>query len=220
MRLTVPTSPSSGAATARVVDTYTKQGATGGYQTLLALSPDHGVGYAMLVGGPQAGATYSLLQGKLNDVWVGAAEAAGREAAKASYEGTYAAAGEGSVFACEVGAEEPGILVSKLTSDGADVMALFAGVSGVPAGEALGVWLYPMGLAGGNKVAFRAVFGVRGQPPGEQCNSWGSLDLVRYGGLPSDLFIFELGKDGKAVAVEVPVLKKTFRRDGKACKRA
>ncbi|KAK4040945.1 beta-lactamase/transpeptidase-like protein [Parachaetomium inaequale] len=104
-RLAVPVSTSpSLSSTTRVVDTYTKRGNIGGYQTLLALSPDHG--------------TYSSLKEKLDGVWLAAAEQAGRE---------------------EVGV---------------------------------------------------------------------------YGGNPADLFIFELGQDGKAVAVEVPLLRKTFRRDG------
>ena len=42
--------------------------------------------------------------------------------------------------------------------------------------------------------------------------------MIKYRGYPLDLMIFELGKDGKAVAVEVPGLKKTLRRDRKACK--
>jgi hypothetical protein len=71
-----------------------------------------------------------------------------------------------------------------------------------------------MGLAGEGKVAFRATMGASGVPAGEACSSWGSLDSTKYGGNPADLFIFELGGDGKAVAVEVPLLRKTFGRNG------
>ncbi|RYP72284.1 hypothetical protein DL771_004258 [Monosporascus sp. 5C6A] len=54
-RLSVSVSPLSPAP--RVVDLYTKQGVIGQYQRLLALSPNHGVGYARLVGGPQVAAS-------------------------------------------------------------------------------------------------------------------------------------------------------------------
>jgi hypothetical protein len=62
-------------------------------------------------------------------------------------------------------------------------------------------------------VALRASLGVKGATAGETCSAWGSLDMIKYGGLPADLFIFEV-KEGKAVAAEVPVLKKTLSRDG------
>jgi hypothetical protein len=40
---------------------------------------------------------------------------------------------------------------------------------------------------------------------------------LRYGRYPADLFIFELGKDGKVVGVEIPILKKTLHRTEKDC---
>lgn len=210
MRLAVPVSPAS--QTTRVVDLYTKQGATGQYQTLLALSPDHGLGYAMLVGGPQVGASYNFLQAKLNEVFVAAAEQAGREQAEAAYGGTYTLAGDGSAAEFVMRPGEPGLLMTKLVSNGTDIVGLVGPLVGVPAGVTLGVWLYPVGLAGKGKVAFRASIGVLGLTAGETCAAWGSLDNLRYGGFPADLFIFELGKDGKAVGVEVPVLQKTLKR--------
>jgi hypothetical protein len=211
MRLPVPVSgPSS--TTTRVVDLYTKQGATGQYQTLLALSPDHGVGYVMLVGGPQVAASYNFLQAKLNEVFLAAAEQAGREQAEVVYGGNYTLAGDGSAAEFVLRPGEPGLLLTKLVSNGTDVFGLVGPIVGVPAGVKLGVWLYPVALAGKGKVAFRASIGVLGLPAGETCAAWGSLDVLRYGGFPADLFIFELGKDGKAVGVEVPVLQKTLKR--------
>jgi hypothetical protein len=142
-----------------------------------------------------------------------AAEQAGREEAEAGYSGNYTLPGDGSVMEVRVSDGEPGLEVARLVSNGTDVMALVGGIQGVPQGMKVGVWLFPMGLTGGSKIAFRASLGVKGATAGETCSSWGSLDLIKYGGLPADLFIFEV-KDRKAVAVEVPVLKKTLRREG------
>ena len=58
---------------------------------------------------------------------------------------------------------------------------------------------------------------IQGVPATEPCSPWGVLDRFKYGWYPADLFVFELGEGGKAVVVEVPVLKKTLRRDGKGC---
>ncbi len=92
MRLALPVA--SGSATTRLADLYTKQGATSQYWTLLALSPDHGVGYAVLVAGPQVAATYAFLQDKLNTILIGAVEQAGREQALAAYGGKYTLHGQ------------------------------------------------------------------------------------------------------------------------------
>jgi hypothetical protein len=211
MRLAVAVSPAS--QSTRVVDLYTKQGATGQYQTLLALSPDHGVGYAMLIGGPQVGASYNFLQAKLNEVFIAAVEQAGRKQAEAAYGGgNYTLAGDGSAAEFVLRPGEPGLLLTKLVSNGTDIVDLVGPLVGVPAGVKLGVWLHPVGLSGKGKAAFRASIGVQGLPTGEACAAWGSLDNLRYGGFPADLFIFELGNDGKAVEVEVPVLQKTLKR--------
>ncbi len=213
MRLAVPVS--SGSTTTRLADLYTKQGASGQYWTLLALSPDHGVGYAVLIAGPQVAATYAFLQDKLNAIVIGAVEQAGREQALAGYGGKYTLP-DNSVAEVVQRPGEPGLFVSKLVSNGTDVVGLLGPLIGVPSGATLGVWLYPMGLAGKGRVAFRASFGAVGLTAGETCAAWGSLDVTRYGGLPVDLFVFDVGANGKAKALEVPVLGKTLKK-GPGC---
>lgn len=227
-RQAVPVSSIPPSNITRVVDVYAKQGSIGQYQSLLALSPEHGVGYAMLIGGPAAAGTYAYLQGALDRVWLGAAEQAGREGVEEGFAGNYTVVGgeedgEGeSVVELRVVDDEPGLFVERLVNDGVDLLGVLGAAGLVAPGATLGAWLYPMGLEGGGKVAFRAAFGAKGKPADELCSSWGSLDLVRYGGKAADLFIFELGEDGKTVAVELPALRKTFRRvgsGGEKCKK-
>ncbi|KAL2128551.1 hypothetical protein VTI74DRAFT_9023 [Chaetomium olivicolor] len=211
-RLNLPVSTAPASTVTHVVDVYTKQGSAGQYMTLIALSPDHGVGFTLFVGGPAAGKTYDLLQRRLSEVWFAAAEQAGREEGGAVYGGNYTLP-DGSVAEFVLRDNEPGLFLSRLVSNGTDVLALMGTLNGVPEGMRMGAWLYPMGLQGKGKVAFRASMGVQGLPAGEACAAWGSIDLVRYGGYSADLFVFELGKDGGAVAVEIPVLKKTLRKE-------
>ncbi|KAL2148002.1 hypothetical protein VTI28DRAFT_58 [Corynascus sepedonium] len=216
----------------RPSDLFTKQGSISGYQTLLALSPEHGIGYIVLAGGTAGNpagdmAAYTFLEKALNRVWLVAAEVAAREQTRVSYTGNYTLAladdeqaenggGAEAEFALVDG--EPGLRLERFASNGTDVLALLGQFNNLPDASRFRAWLYPAGLEGGNKVAFRASFGMAGVPVSEACSTWGSLDTVRYGGNPVDLFIFELGKDGKAVAVEVPVLKKTLRRREKLSK--
>ncbi|KAK4244931.1 beta-lactamase/transpeptidase-like protein [Corynascus novoguineensis] len=204
----------------RPSDLFTKQGSISGYQTLLALSPEHGIGYVVLAGGTAGNpagdmAAYTFLEEALNRVWLVAAEVTAREQTRVAYAGNYTLApaddehtenggGAEAEFALVEG--EPGLRLERFASNGTDVLALLGQLNSLPDASRFRAWLYPAGLAGGNKVAFRRHLGWRG------------LDTVRYGGNPADLFIFELGKDGKAVAVEVPVLKKTLRRREKLTK--
>jgi len=64
----------------------------------------------------------------------------------------------------------------------------------------------------GNKVAFRATWGIPGKTVLTNCASWAEHDRARYGGYPGDLFIFHVDKDGKATGLEIPLMGKTLRK--------
>jgi len=140
------------------------------------------------------------------DIWLAAAEQAARDAAGAAYAGTYTLGGSSTA---ELGLhpDEPGLYLSKLVSNGTDILE-FAGKLGGYQGK-LGAWLYPMGLVGrafsGTEVAFRAAFGVVGVAADENCASWAEVDRLRYGGYPGDLAIFDVG--GRAGQVTVSGVK-------------
>lgn len=146
-------------------------------------------------------------------VWVTAAEHAARERAGAAFVGKYSFAGDGSTAEFSLRPGEPGLFVDKVVSNGTDVLSAVGAMFGVPEGAQFGFWLYPMRLVGKGRMAFRASFGVVGAPLPERCDTWGSLDVASYGGNPIDLVVFEVGKDGKATAVEFPVLKKILKRE-------
>ncbi|KAK4143931.1 beta-lactamase/transpeptidase-like protein [Dichotomopilus funicola] len=214
-----------GDAPTRLVDIFTKQGSTGGYISVLALSPDHGVGYSLLTGGPGSSESFAFLKKALNEVWWAAAEEAGRENVSRMFAGNYTLAlksiGEGggeTVAEFKIDEGEPGLFLERLVSDGHDVLASLKPAYGIPdeTDKNLGMWFYPTGLAYDGKVAFRGVVGLRGVSANDDdCISWVALDLTKYGGRPADLVIFELADDGEALAVEVPLLKKSLKKDSR-----
>ncbi len=208
--------------TTRVVDFYTKKGGGDGYTSMLGLSPDHGLGVSILTAGPSSDATFLALRQLFVDVWLPAAEQAARDQASANLAGRYALGASSNATVAEVALlpVEPALALAALVSNGTDVLELVRANSKQLAGGQgpVRMWLYPMGLvapSGGGKskrIAFRGVVGFAGKPAAEDCGSWAEGDRLRWGNYPVDLVVFETGPDGKATAVEVPILGATLQR--------
>ncbi|GAB1312351.1 hypothetical protein MFIFM68171_02561 [Madurella fahalii] len=209
LRLRLPIAPSSN--TTRLVDVYSKNGGIGQYLSLLGLSPDHNIGIALLAAGPSVGPVYNTLQALLTTTWLVAGEHAAREQARVNFAGNYTLP-DNSSAEITILPNEPGLFLASLVSNGTNMFASVGGTVGAELAAEIGAWLYPTTLTGGNRIAFRAVYGAVGQPADQLCGSWSAIDGLRYGGYPADLFVFEVDEDGRATAVEVPVLKKTLRR--------
>ncbi|OJD11518.1 hypothetical protein AJ78_07732 [Emergomyces pasteurianus Ep9510] len=86
-RLTLPVSPNSNRT--RVCDIYTKAGGQPGYTAILALSPDHGLGFSVLVAGKTAGNDRWPLRAAVGETFVVAAEHAAMENAQKNFAGTF-----------------------------------------------------------------------------------------------------------------------------------
>lgn len=210
-RFEIPVSSSTN--TTRITDLYTKNGAVGTYLSLLALSPDHDLGISVLTAGPSSTADYNTLVGLASSIWVPAMEEAAREQAVVDFVGTYRSSSDANTYTeFESDPNQPGIFLSNFVSNGTDLLALLASALGEPPSVKYGGWLYPMELSDQGRIAFRAVFGATGTPVPDACASWGSVDAYRYGDYAIDLFIFDVGTDGKATGVEIPVLKTTLNR--------
>lgn len=229
--LTAPGTDSNSTKT-RIVDIYTKNGGIEQYVAQLALSPDHGIGITILAAGAGGQGGFFFLQGMLYKVFLEAAESAGREKAAADFGGVYETPGGKGKGAgpegdrddprefkgdlVEFGLDEsgePGLFLSRLVSNGTDMLESFGKVFGVPEGVKLGGWLYPVGQDS-DRAAFRAVFGAVGvnTTVEDRCLSWGSVDQLRYGGNALDLFVFELDEEGKATEVRVVALGRSMKR--------
>ncbi|KAK4233038.1 beta-lactamase/transpeptidase-like protein [Achaetomium macrosporum] len=227
IRASVPvrTDAESASKTTSNVDFYTKQGGGDTYTSLLGLSPDHDVGVSILTAGPVSGATMIAIRELFVDIWLPAAEQAARDQAVINLVGNYTLGSEDdtatfSVAEVSIDPDEPAVFVSKLISNGTDVMALLrANTKSIVGDGEMRMWLYPMGLVSKSsgcktRTAFRGVVGLAGKPAVDGCGSWAEGDRLRWGNYPADLVIFETGADGKAKGLEVPILGATLKRDG------
>ena len=86
-RLAIPLSNTSNAT--RISDLYTKAGGNGDYTCVLALSPDHGIGFSILVAGETASTARWPLRNTLGDLFIPAAETASAANAAANLAGTF-----------------------------------------------------------------------------------------------------------------------------------
>jgi hypothetical protein len=119
--------------------------------------------------------------------------------------------------------EKPGLGVEGWISNGTDMARIAVALNSNVRQEYLdemqpSVRLYPTGLeeeradGGLKRVAFKAVFEDLGLPERSSsyvtdCSTWVGLTGVVYGSRPLDQFVFELGEDGTAVAVENGALR-------------
>ncbi|KAK5661150.1 hypothetical protein OQA88_11041 [Cercophora sp. LCS_1] len=208
---------SSTSKTTRIVDVYTKQGGGQTYTTLIALSPVHNIGISILTAGPQSGAAFKVIKKLSLSTWPAAAEQAAREAANANFGGSYSLFGRNSSLEIGLHPDGPGLFMSKLVSNGSDILEVARNL--VQAPGRFGLWFYPMNLIGrafsGTEQAFRGAFGEVNTPAAEDCAGWAEGDRLRYGRYPGDLAVFSVNGRGQTTGVTMPMLNDgAFRKAG------
>ncbi|KAJ5461991.1 uncharacterized protein N7458_003543 [Penicillium daleae] len=210
-RLEIPVSPASNRT--RISDLYTKAGGNGDYTTIFALSPDHGIGYTILVAGSTATPARWPLRDTVGEIFIPAAEHAAWENAKRNLAGTFVdKALPGTNLTLTVDKDRPGLGLGAFWINGQN-------------GRDNPHWrVYPTGLnsisrslsalyksKGKMRVAHRMAepeppmkprAAVEGGKGGLFDNSFTWMNLDFSG--PVDEFIFNL-VDGRLVSVELPV---------------
>jgi len=144
-RLSIPVSPGSNRT--RVSDLYTKLGGQVGYTTVFALSPDHGIGYSILIAGVGTAPTIArvLLRDAVGETFIPAAEAAAFENARVKYAGTFADPdNELSNLTLTVDQDKPGLGLASLFVDGVDWSGNITG-NFQPPSDRFSYRLYPTG---------------------------------------------------------------------------
>lgn len=144
-RLAIPTTPHSNRT--RVSDLYTKAGGNGDYTCIFALSPDHGIGFSILVAGSTASSARWPLRDAVGELFIPAAEAAAAANAKINLAGTFVdAESEGTNITLSVDDDLPGIGVQSLYINDTESSSVLVN----PAAEAkpidASLRLYPTGL--------------------------------------------------------------------------
>lgn len=212
----VPIHP--GSDRTRLADLYTKTGGISAYLSYIILSPDHDIGFTVMLasksafnGGGNLDSTFDILSELLLEKWVPAAEAAAREAAGRDLAGTYVVDdNSGSIAELALVPGRLGLTLQKLVYNGTDFLATVGGTLGFQGAD-----LHFMGVRDEGEVLFRAVFSSAqgrssGKEPvlGKKCEgTWAGAGFFNYGNNALDEIVFSVDEDGKANAVSFPALR-------------
>ncbi|KAJ3525903.1 hypothetical protein NM208_g11436 [Fusarium decemcellulare] len=202
-RLSLPISPGSNRT--RISDLYTKLGGNAGYAAVFALSPDHGIGFSVLVAGPT--------------------EHAAVENAALNYAATFADDSDpSSNLTLTVDKDRPGLGLESWNVNGTDWRSnlTLPGLDPLPS-SSFTVRLYPMGAtsqtnSSSEQISFRAVPQIRPIAPrsaveGGQglfdngCETWFSVGFWDS----IDEFVFDV-VDGRVVSVENAITQQVLKR--------
>lgn len=216
IRLNMPVSPNSDRT--RVSDLFTKLGGNSGYGAVMALSPEHGLGFSVMTVGPLAAVDRLHIRNVVGDVFLPAAEHAAFANAQANLAGTFVEENgkDGTNLTLTVDEGSPGLGLKALFLDGADSLGIVKLIP-FPPEVKFTIRMYPTGntsppdmlyaTGGSVKLSYRAQRDVlpfrnhevpsigRGMFNNE-CMSW--IDVGFLGN--EDEFILEL-EDGRLEAV-------------------
>ncbi|KAK1759945.1 beta-lactamase/transpeptidase-like protein [Echria macrotheca] len=208
----------------KVTDLYTKSGDSGLYSSWLVLVPDYGFGFSILSAGSAGGrvGVVAALADLVTQAVLPALEGQAAVEAGEKLAGRYRAADEGlnSTLVLGVVKGTAGLVVEEWISNGTDVLPWLAKVVG-PGPFRL---LPSVEDDKGARVAFRLVGSTDspalgdGAPgalfaaPGMVTADWISVDVNTYYGAGLSLFVFDVGKDGKATAVTIPAWRVTLTK--------
>ncbi|KAM0812138.1 putative Beta-lactamase [Seiridium cardinale] len=228
-RLAIPATPGSNRT--RVSDLYTKAGGTGDYNAIFALSPDHGIGFSILVTGSTSPSARFTIRDVLGGLFIPAAEAAAAENAALNLAGTFVSETlNGTNLTLTVDEGKPGIGLASIYYEGAESSAYILNIpEAIPINASFR--LFPTGLNsysrslaalyktdGTMRVAHRAMGNIlplasRAASEGgtgglfDNQQSWMDVDFLST----IDEFIFTI-EDGKLTSVENTGAQVTFNR--------
>ena len=224
-RLSLKIAPNS--TRTRVSDLYTKLGGNPQYAGVFALSPDHGLGYSILLGGPPAVADRVPLRDAVVEVFVTAAEHAALENAKEKFTGSYVdEVAQGANITLSVDQDRPGLGLEEIYINGTNLLPLLFGAPDLPPSN-VSVRLYPMGVEWRDPEAsdatvyssYRAFAQIvpenrRADVEGgsglfDHCENWQSVGFNSQVGIATDEFVFGI-LDGELESVSSPLTNNTF----------
>ena len=206
----------------RIIDFYTKGGTSNEYHSLLVLVPEYGLVLTVLTAGIEAsGPMVAGLATQITETILPAIEKATKLQTLHDYEGSYQSAttttsGTSSMdLSIDTG---PGLLVTKLTCNGTDMIHTWASIRSFPhPPRNFSLRLFPTGLVAENgaSISWRGVLHfapTEDSPrllfyPRDECITWFRMDREVYGRNAFDDFVFTLDGSGVAVGVELRGLR-------------
>lgn len=231
-RLSLPIAANS--TRTRVSDLYTKLGGNPQYAAVFALSPDHGLGFSILIAGPQSTSDRLPLRDAVAGAFVVGAEHAVAEYAKEKLAGTFVdEIAQGANLTLTVDDDRPGLGLKEIYINGTNMLSFILSPDVVatllPAN--VSVRLYPVGIEWQAPDAtdatiyssYRALAqivpqdrratGEGGKLLIDHCDTWQSVGFFSYGNVASDEFVLET-LNGELKSVSYPFLGHEFVRAG------
>ncbi|CAI7653968.1 unnamed protein product [Penicillium pancosmium] len=202
----------------RLIDLYTKSGDIGSYSSILALSPDHGVGFTILVAGTGGHAVVAMVADLVAQTILPALEYIAKDQARVRFAGTYSAPSGGVNSSISIATDfGPGLRVTNWTSNSTDMFQSLATLRGANDTSQITIRLYPTGLETPGNISFRALIppdlGLTPIGPFTgSCITWVTVDSFIYGGVGLDEFVFALDDNLSATSVSPRVLRIDLQR--------
>lgn len=202
----------------RTIDLYTKSGDISVYSAMIALSPDHDVGFTIMSSGPSpGGATRSVPNLIVQDL-ISALESAAKEEADHRFSGTYALKNGKNSSITLVTDEGPGLKVTRWINNNEDMLDGVASLMKFGDRSQMNMRLQPTGLESPGQISFRAIMTsptlestVKG-PFSLSCMTWVMADSQKYGNVGLDEFLFDVDDDGNAVSLSPRALRVSLPR--------
>ena len=192
-----------------------------------ALSPDHGLGYSILLGGPAAIADRVTLRDAVAEVFVTAAEHAALENVEEKFTGSHVdEVAQGVNITLTGDQDRPGLGLNEVYVNGTNLLPLLFASPDLPPAN-VSICLYSMGVEWRDPEASEAtvyssyrafaqivpenrrvdVKGVAGLF--DHCENWQSVGFASQVGVATDEFVFEM-LDGELESVSSPLTNNTF----------
>ena len=193
---------------------YTKSGDIGLYSTLTLLVPEFQMGVSILAAGPVAHSQVSAIADLATELYIPAFFETSRQQTATTYGGTFSDSATNSSATLTVPSAtsaDQGLILSKLTIGGADLIAGLSALYKLPKGTNLDIRLYPNGLSASAEQGWKASFQAPSTGAAAKgafssgCWAWATIGGLNYGGVPFDDIRFEV-TDGRVAGMRLPAL--------------
>lgn len=196
----------------RPLDVYAKSGGLPGYNAFIALVPEYDIGISVNVAGAEGyGVARALLSATLESL-IPRLDAIARQQATAKYAGTYTSGSGNTTSSLVLTVDDgPGLKVEEWTMMGGSVLSILAQIK--ESADGVDVRAYPIGK-GGRWLLFIDRVSPETEALGifaGMCDSWFTLDQLRFVGLPTDEIDFVI-EDGEVVKAVVPGLRQELTK--------